>query len=101
MLSFPAAPRMMKRTLQPPRPPWVTTDLRQSIPNAQVLVYGHGEPENGCTLRILALRLLDRLLLEIPEEVLTPNRMRQEHVLTSCSIVLGRFSSSLIVLAGW
>jgi hypothetical protein len=56
----------MNRTLEPPNPPWVTADLRKSIPNARVLVYNHGQPEEGVTLKSLALKLLDKLCSERP-----------------------------------
>lgn len=66
ILSARGASQIMNRTLEPPNPPWVTADLRKSIPNARVLVYNHGQPEEGVTLKSLALKLLDKLCSERP-----------------------------------
>jgi hypothetical protein len=49
-------------------PPWVTCDIGKAIPTARVLVYNHGEPEDGCDINSLAQKLLDHIMSERTEE---------------------------------
>ncbi|KAL8829774.1 MAG: hypothetical protein Q9191_001822 [Dirinaria sp. TL-2023a] len=41
--------------------PWLTNDLRKKVPQARILLYHHGELEEGTTIQTLADRLLENL----------------------------------------
>jgi hypothetical protein len=44
--------------------PWIIHDLRRKMRKARVLVYSHGEPEEGCNIESLSMKLLNHVLAE-------------------------------------
>jgi hypothetical protein len=57
ILSSPTKSPRLERT----EPAWITRGVRTGNNEARVLLYDHGEPEEGDTLKILAVRLLKNI----------------------------------------
>jgi hypothetical protein len=54
-------------------PPWILEDLPKSIKTARILVYSHGIPRKGSTLKSLADNLLKKIVDVRQSEVPLPS----------------------------
>lgn len=61
--AYPQPPPKSLTMMSPPKtePPWITGGIRKELNMARVLLYDHGYPKNGDTLKRLAKRLLDNI----------------------------------------